>query len=68
MESVRARRFSLMGLNASRIRLGVVVLETSFDLLNWEPFATNRLSAGVNLLNDLDLALFPNRFYRLHVQ
>ena len=42
-----------------------VVVEASTDLLNWQPLATNTLTADSANFCDPDWASYPGRFYRL---
>jgi hypothetical protein len=42
-----------------------VVVETSTNLLNWEPVVTNTISHGTNFFNDATGTNCPKRFYRV---
>src|SRR5262249_47233198 len=46
----------------------VVVVETSTDLTNWSPVATNTLSGHPFPFSDPTLATLPRRFYRAQAQ
>jgi hypothetical protein len=43
---------------------GTFVLESSADLRQWQPIATNQLVGGVSLVTDPNPATTPSRFYR----
>jgi hypothetical protein len=46
----------------------VIAVETSTDLANWSPLATNTLNGHPFSFSDPTLATLPRRFYRAQAQ